>query len=211
MSVAKQVTDKKAHASLLLEEKKWVRLVREEEDRNAFEKIFRGYYKRLYHFACGYVGREEADDVVQSVFLKIWDQKENWDPQCTVKQYLFTAVRNEALNIVRHRKIQTESKETVTTLFKELKSQSYHHDSPETEKLRSAIQEGIDQLPPRCRQIFILNRKSGLTYSEIADVLDIALPTVGTQMGRALKAMEKHLSRFITFLIPILIVSDGMF
>lgn len=185
-----------------MEEKQWVRSVREKGDRDAFEKIFRVYYNRLHGFAYSYVRqREIAEDIVQSVFFKIWAQKEHWDPPGTVKQYLFAAVRNEALNKIRHQKVVADAEADVIDSFEELKSYSLPDDDSNVKKLRRDIQEGIDQLPPRCRQIFILNRRSGLTYTEIADYLEISINTVNTQMGRALKSLRNHLSDYLQVLI----------
>lgn len=186
------------------EEKQWVRLVRQEGDRTAFEKIFRTYYRRLQGFAYGYVKQvDKAEDIVQTVFLKIWAQRESWNPPGTVKQYLFNAVRNEALNVLRHDQIVERSEEEVTHMFLELKRSAYFEKDPEVEELRAAIQIAIDRLPQQCRKIFVLSRRSGLTYSEIADVLDISVNTVGTQMGRALKFLRHHLSDFLPLLAAI--------
>jgi len=185
-----------------MQEKQWVRKVREEGDRVAFEKLFREYYKRLHGFAYSYIEQKEtAEDIVQSVFLRIWIQKENWDPPGTVKQYLFAAIRNEALNKLRHEKIIAIAEDDVIKSFRE------HHqiieigEQADTEVLRKKINDGIYKLPPHCRQIFLLNRKSGLTYAEIADYLDISINTVNTQMGRALKSLRDHLSDYLTVLI----------
>ncbi|MEX1013968.1 MAG: RNA polymerase sigma-70 factor [Candidatus Paceibacterota bacterium] len=176
-------------------EKQWVRKVREEGDREAFEKIFRNYYKKLHGFAYSYVGRsEDAEDILQTVFLRIWAQRESWDPPGTLKHYLFAAIRNEALNELRHKQVLDETEADVIQRFKELKEPIHSDIDSDVEDLRMAIQEGIDQLPSQCRQIFLLSRRSGLTYSEIADFLDISVNTVGTQMGRALKFLRKHLS-----------------
>lgn len=189
------------------QEKQWVRKVREEGDRIAFEKIFRSYYKRLYGSAYGYVkDSQDAEDIVQEVFLNIWSQKESWDPAGTVKQYLFAAVRNRALNILRHNRIRADAQEDVNLFFEEINHQSNADENPEVEELRKAIQNGIDQLPPRCRQIFVLSRRSGLTYSEIAEVLDISINTVGTQMGRALKYLRNHLVEFLPLLLAALLL-----
>src|SRR6056297_2042885 len=107
-----------------LVEKQWVRRVREEGDRSAFEKLFRSYYKQLHGFAYTYVCKQEqAEDIVQTIFFRIWLNKEDWDPPGKVKHYLFNAVRNEALNVIRHEKIKNDSKEEVTQLFRELKSE----------------------------------------------------------------------------------------
>lgn len=190
------------HPPRHMEEKQWVRSVRERGDRTAFEKIFRAYYKRLHGFAYSYVRQGEiAEDIVQSVFLKIWTQKEKWDPPGTVKQYLFAAVRNEALNKIRHQQVVAEAEDEVVHKFEEFNRQSLFEEDFDVEELRREIQKGIDQLPARCRQIFILNRWSGLTYSEIADYLEISINTVNTQMGRALKSLRDHLSNYLHVLI----------
>lgn len=179
-------------------EKGWVERVREEGDRLAFKQIFHTYYKRLHGFAYSFVKqREEAEDIVQSVFLAIWAQREHWDPPGSVKHYLFAAVRNKALNSLRHQKVVKDTEDEVIRMFREFKNESGSENSQELNKLRRDIQEGIDQLPPRCRQIFVLNRRSGLTYSEIADFLDISVNTVGTQMGRALKTLRHHLAEYL--------------
>lgn len=181
-----------------MEEKRWVRRVREEGDRQAFEKIFKAYYKRLHGFAYSYLMQSEiAEDVVQSVFLKIWSQREAWDPPGTVKQYLFAAVRNEALNKIRHQNVVDEAEDEVIHTFENFKEHTHSAEDFEIKELRAAIQKGIDELPPRCRQIFILNRRSGLTYKEIAEYLDISINTVNTQMGRALKSLRNYLSDYL--------------
>jgi RNA polymerase sigma-70 factor, ECF subfamily len=185
-----------------LQEKQWVRRVREEGDRTAFEMIFRSYYKRLHGFAYTYVkNREHAEDIVQTIFLKIWSNRDSWDPPGKVKHYLFAAIRNEALNDIRHQQLEAESEEEVAELFRDLKNRSYTGEDPGLAELRDAIQNEIDQLPSRCREIYLLNRRSGLTYTEIADYLDISINTVGTQMGRALKVLRKNLSDYLSLYV----------
>lgn len=185
-----------------MKEKQWVRKVREEGDRQAFEHIFRAYYKRLHGFAYSYLMQAEtAEDVVQSVFLKIWSQRETWNPPGTVKQYLFAAVRNKALNIIRHQNVVKETEDDVVQTFKDLKEPTYSDQEYNLKELQGEIQKGIEALPPRCRQIFILNRRGGLTYNEIAEHLDISINTVNTQMGRALKSLRNYLSDYLQVLI----------
>lgn len=185
-----------------LEEKKLVRSVREKGDREAFKKIFLAYYERLYGFAYSFVKRSDvAEDIVQTVFLKIWEQKESWDPPGLLKHYLFTAVRNEALNILKHLKIVSETEEEVSMIYDEIKSSYYSEQDQEVEKLRKEIQKAIDKLPERCQQIYILSRRSGLTYAEIAEILEISVNTVGTQMGRALSSLRSDLSDYLSVLV----------
>ncbi len=197
-----QEDNKQPFSSHHMQEKQWARKVREEGDRSAFENLFRTYYKRLHGFAYSYVRQvETAEDIVQSVFLKIWMQRESWDPPGTVKHYLFAAVRNEALNKIKHRNVVSETEQEVLNTFKELKEDSFVTDDSDVEELRKKIQRGIDDLPPRCRQIFLLNRRSGLTYEEIAAYLDISINTVSTQMGRALHSLRTHLSDYLSALV----------
>ena len=179
-------------------EQQWVRRVREKGDRTAFKKIFRSYYKRLHGFAYTFVEcRQEAEDVVQSVFLNIWARRDDWNPAGELKSYLFKAVKNEALNVIRHQKVVDDAEDEVIRTFRELKKTRRDEDY-ETRQLRRDIEKAIDRLPPRCRQIFLLNRKSGLTYAEIADFLDLSVGTVNTQMGRALRSLRDYLSDYLS-------------
>jgi RNA polymerase sigma-70 factor (ECF subfamily) len=184
-----------------MEEKRYVRMVRLESDKEAFEKLFREYYKRLHGFAYSYVKQFElAEDVVQTVFLRIWSQRESWDPPGTVKHYLFAAVRNESLNRIRQNRLVSIKEDDVIECFEEYHSST--SDSSEYEELQQKIQCGIAALPPRCREIFLLSRRSGLTYTEISDHLDISINTVNTQMGRALKYLRDFMSDYLkTFVI----------
>jgi RNA polymerase sigma-70 factor, ECF subfamily len=191
-----------------MEERQWVRKIREDGDREVFERMFRNYYKRLHGFAFSYVKRREcAEDIVQTVFLRIWTNRTSWDPPGKVRHYLFTAVRNEALNFLKHQKVQADSEAEITETFRELKERTFYEETPESEELKKAIQKEIDQLPKSCREIYLLNRRSGLTYSEIADHLGISINTVGTQMGRALKTLRENLSDYL----PIILSSGLLF
>ncbi|SHG41255.1 RNA polymerase sigma-70 factor, ECF subfamily [Fodinibius roseus] len=186
-------------------EKEWVRRVREAGDRSAFEQIFRAYYKRLHGYAYSFVSqKQEAEDIVQTIFLNIWAQREDWDPPGTLKHYLFAAIRNEALNRLRHQQVVQKTEDEVSRIFRELKESSVSEEDDELRELRKDIQRGINQLPPRRRKIFVLNRRSGLTYAEIADFLDISVNTVGTQMGRALKSLREHLSDYL-HVLPVVV------
>lgn len=184
-----------------MEEKQWVRSVREEGDRTAFEMIYRTYYKRLHGYAYSYLQRvQDAEDVVQAVFLRIWVQRESWDPPGSVKHYLFAAIRNEALNVLRHEHVFDEAEEEITRIVTGHNSPSPSDNDPEVEDLRKAIENGIGQLPAQCRQIFLLSRKNGLTYTEIAEDLDLSVNTVGTQMGRALRVLRRSLAEYLVLL-----------
>jgi hypothetical protein len=103
------------------------------------------------------------------------------------------------LNKLRHRKVADDAEDEVIRSFEEFQATAgiASEGDCDAEELRKTIQRGIDELPPRCRQIFLLNRRSGLTYQEIAGYLGVSINTVNTQMGRALQSLRNSLSDYI--------------
>lgn len=181
-----------------MDETQWIRMVQEKDSRSAFKGIFQKYYKRLHGFAYNYVGDiQEAEDVVQTVFLRMWEQRNNWESSVPLKNYLFSAVRNEALNVIRHRQVVSDSEREVIRIFRELGTETSVEDDQDVLGLQQEIERAFDALPSRCREIFTLSRRGGLTYPEIANVLGISVNTVSTQMGRALKHFRDHLSYYL--------------
>ena len=183
-----------------------IRRVRELGDKQAFEIIYKRYYKRLHGFARAFIREFQiAEDIIQNVFLKIWENKETWNPDGKLRHYLFTAVRNESLNYKRHARIVQDSANELSKVYEEKIDFDANEDQSD---IILEIEKGINNLPPRCREIFLLNRKSGLTYTEIADYLGISINTVNTQMGRALETLRIFLSEHLSIL---LIVSANSF
>lgn len=193
-SDGKHIFDSPEHMA----EKVLVRRVRLESDKQAFEELFRVYHKRLHGFAYTFVQQAEtAEDIVQTVFLNIWANKEKWNPPGKVREYLFAAVRNQSLNVLRHQKVVSDSEEEVIHNFKELKKTAQPFEEADNEDFKKQVQAGIEKLTPGCRQIYLLNRRSGLTYTEIAHYLGVSINTVNTQMGRALKSLREHLTDYL--------------
>ncbi|MCC5942090.1 MAG: RNA polymerase sigma-70 factor [Balneolaceae bacterium] len=179
-------------------EKLLARKVRQEGDRNAFEMLFRAYHSRLHGFAYTFVRQSEtAEDIIQTIFLNIWADKENWNPPGTVREYLFAAVRNQSLNVLRHQKIVADSEEEIIRNFETMNSSDHLNEHIDYIKFNRQIQVGIEKLPTRCREIYLLNRRCGMTYTEISEYLGLSINTVNTQMGRALKSLRDHLSDFL--------------
>jgi len=161
-------------------------------DHVAFEELFHLYYAQLCVFSNSYVkSLDFARDVVQEVLIKIWDNKENLFINQSLKAYLYTAVRNQSLNFIQQKK-QIERLEIRLKKHEEFKS-NIKNEEPDTEELTKKIWELVDKLPERRRTIFILYRKHGLSYSEIAEVMEIARKTVENQMGKSLKFLRDQL------------------
>tara|TARA_R100001143_G_scaffold63605_1_gene73857 strand:- start:94460 stop:95005 length:546 start_codon:yes stop_codon:yes gene_type:complete len=161
-------------------------------DHGAFEKLFHLYYPQLCVFSNSYVkSLDFARDVVQEVLIKIWDNRENFYINQSLKAYLYTAVRNQSLNFIQQKK-QIERLEMRLIKQQELNS-SIKKEDPDTDELTRKIWTLVDKLPERRRTIFILYRKHGLSYSEIAEVMHIARKTVENQMGKSLKFLREEL------------------
>jgi RNA polymerase sigma-70 factor (ECF subfamily) len=169
-------------------------------DSIAFELLFRFYYPRLCQFTIRMVrDSAEAEQLVQDIFLNIWQMRESWSPQGPVRSYLYRAARNQALNYLKSHKLDVdiEQPEVQAAAVAQFSLQEDY----ERKELLVAVQQAIELLPPRCRLVFVLHRQDGLTYSEIADVLDISTKTVETQIGRALKILRKILSPYLALLL----------
>ncbi len=166
-------------------------------DDGAFEALFRAYHAPLCAFAYRMVrSRAVAEELVQEVFLYLWQHRETWVAHTSVRTYLFTATRNAALNHLRRERLFTQSETEAIELF----SQS----PPSTEsdlalsELERAVERAIERLPERCRLIYTMSREQGLSYAEIAEVLGLSVKTVEAQMGRAFKALRKYLDAFLS-------------
>jgi RNA polymerase sigma-70 factor (ECF subfamily) len=166
-------------------------------DEEEFDALFRAFYPRL----CGYAARstrspEVAEELVQEVFAWVWERRLTMDPKGSLEQYLFRAVRNRALKHLRHRSIRDRFRSEVARRSREICP------TPEEQlryvEISDAAQRAIDDLPDRCRQIFLLSREGALTYGEIAELLQISVKTVETQMGRALKAVRSALNPYLS-------------
>lgn len=166
------------------------------DDGSVFDSIYREYYSRLVNYADRIVhDRQTAESIVQSVFLKIWDQKTSLTIDTSLSAYLFRAVYNKSINSVEHRRI-TER------LLDERTREFYFTtvvQSPEAEQLMSdreindAIEKAVAGLPEKCREIFVLSKMRGYRNRQIAEELNISEKTVEAQMSIALRKLRAEL------------------
>lgn len=151
------------------------------------------YFTSLYLHALRMLeDREEAKDVVQEVFTKIWVKREELNIQQSLKAYLYRSVRNAVLDRLSTRLVIKKYEEsslhtTMTYLEDEAKIE---------EQLSHQINSEIDKLPPQMRLIFQLSRMDQQSHSEIAQHLNISTNTVKTQIGRAIKVLKLKFSYF---------------
>ena len=177
-------------------------------DKQAFELFFRKYYVRLCVFANKFLNDpDEATDIVQEVFSKIWEGRSEIDPEDSLKSYVFKIAQNLSINKLRRKKVESGYTEIYKLVFTEQLEFSAH-ESLLAKELEENIAQAVNNLPAECRKVFELSRIEGLKYKEIADTLNISVKTVEAQMSKALKSLRLELSDYLTLLIIALISSN---
>ena len=158
-------------------------------DKNRFKEVFKEYYNPLCNFAAGITSdRKMAQDVVQDVFTKLWDKRNELHINSSEKSYLFQAVKHRAFEILRKRK--NESKLNEIEFEASYSTERDMEEQANKFMLKEFLYNSIRQLPPKCQEIFVLNKVNGLTYNEIADDLDISVKTVENQIGKAYRKLR---------------------
>jgi RNA polymerase sigma-70 factor (ECF subfamily) len=180
-------------------DRQWVREIRK-SDRKAFEQLFRAYVDPLYAFAAEHVeDQSAAEDIVQDVFCDLWERRADWEPDGTVKAYLYRAVRNTALDRLDRRQVREDWKE-------EEKEEGRPRfgtgpaDALRQDELRRALEDAVEDLPSQQKLVYRLAHRHGLSYREIASALGIARKTVENHMGRALRSLRSQLAEHASFL-----------
>lgn len=160
------------------------------KDRVSFDTLFRKYYEALCRFSYAIcLSQENAEECVQEMFVHLWEKAPVIKIETSVKAYLYASVRNYTLNAIQ--KQQTE----LHYINEYTQQQQYEQEEEKlsNEDISCLIQSGIDVLPDKCREIFILCKQEGLTYDELATYLNISEKTVDNQMGIALRKLREFL------------------
>ena len=162
----------------------------------SWESAFQAHYVELCEYVLRFVGSAEAaQDLVQDLFLRLWDSRGPRDASRLTRPYLYVAARNRALKYLRHRRV------VAAWIARAASEEIPPSDTPEDLCLRGeldeAVQQAIAQLPARCRAIFVLRRREQLSYREIATRLGISLGTVKSQMWRATLRLRARLAPYL--------------
>ncbi|PTR01558.1 RNA polymerase sigma-70 factor (ECF subfamily) [Mucilaginibacter yixingensis] len=157
-------------------------------DVNAFKLIFEEYYQRLSYFTRTIVGDEEAEDIVQETFVKLWERADTFDNTTSIKAFLYLTAKNACLNVTRHNKI-IKLHETQATEVSEdnLLFNIIRHE------VIGEIRAAVDQLPEGYRKVIYLSYFEGKTNQETAEMLNISINTVKTQKLRGFKILREVL------------------
>lgn len=164
-----------------------------QDDYSAFEQIFKRTYKMLCANSCKVVkSREMAEEIVDDVFFGLWSNRKKIQITSSFQGYLSTAIRNRSLDWLR--KLKHERSTELQNAGVLICEQSIAHETLIYHELQEQIETAIQELPRQCRTIFLMSRDQDLKYKEIAEILNISIKTVDTQMGRALKHLRKTIA-----------------
>lgn len=161
-----------------------------------FEQLFKENFKPLCSFAIKYVGNlEEAKNLVQEVFISVWEKFDALPADTHYRSYLYTAVRNRSLNHLRDKKKIVALEHVVEHKLAE------ENTALEATELEREIEYAVNSLPDKCRQVFEMSRQQGLKHQEIADKLNISIKTVETQISKALAVLRTRLGEFLSLIL----------
>lgn len=169
-------------------------------DQRTFEQLFQSYFDYLVNFAKQYVQDQNiAEDICQSVFIKLWEKRTEINPNQSIKSYLFTSVKNRSLNYIRdHKKYRSK------VLDVDLADIEYFEEEEgdlNIDELKVKLEKALASLPEKCRKVFEMSRFEGLKYREIADELDISQKTVEAHMSKAIKTLRIELKDVWSYVV----------
>lgn len=169
-------------------------------DEESFELLFKKYYLPLTRFAWRYVhSKAIAEELAQEIFTIIWEKRKDLDTTGSVRSYLYKSVRNLSINHLNHQDVRNKFDRQWSTQRENPEIE--FHDEFRKEQIRNAIATAIDELPPRSKMTYKLHRYDGLTYEEIAALMEISVKTVESQMTRTLKILRERLSYLLPYVL----------
>ena len=158
-------------------------------DKTALDALFKLYYHPLYVYLLQHTkNRFETEDILQGVFMYLWEKREHIEIRQSMKPYLYKAAYNAFIDQTRQEKRKDMLLESLKheTLIEEIEE-----DDAEVQKKIQRVKQQIELLPKRCREIFLLSKYEGYYYDEIAEILGISVKTVESQMRLAFKKIRE--------------------
>lgn len=161
-------------------------------DEQAFERVFLQWFDGLYAYAFSVVKEQAiAEEVVQTVFCRIWEKRASLQIHSSLKAYLYGSVYHECISWLRQEEKRRAHR---SQLLKRIEAAVDPVDNAAMGELKATLQQALDELPEQCRIIFLLSRYGELRYREIAGQLGLSIKTVETQISKALKLLRQKLA-----------------
>lgn len=190
--------------NLIMKEEHYLLVELKRGNKEAFSILFQRYYKDLVLFGGNFLrDKVRCEDIVQSVFLRLWADKEELEIETSLKSFLLKSVRNGCLDELRHRQVVREH-ESYSEIFGDL-------DDLDTEQyilfsdLQTHLNDALIKLPEVCREAFEMNRFEGLKYKEIAQKLEVSERTIEVRIGKAIGLLRFYLKEFFITILALLL------
>ena len=153
-----------------------------------FDTLFKRYYRPLCLYAAHYLKGDivVSEDIVQDCFVKLWQQEAKRDIS-DKRAFLYTAVRNACIDSLRRRHPEMTSIDP-----SDLEGVISDEEAVDRSEQEAKVWESINGLPDRCREVFLMAKRDGMTYNEIAEALNISVKTVEHQISKALKKLRNN-------------------
>lgn len=183
----------------------------QKNNKSDFSRVYSIYFPKLVRFAREFVlSTEDAENIIQDIFIYLWEHQELLDTLTNLNAFLFTLVKNKCIDQLRHRKLlERKREEFKTVLDKEIQLklyalQQFDENALSNEDIEIILNNAINSLPEKCREVFILSRMEGLKNREIAERLNISAKIVENQMTTAIRKLRVELKDYLPLFIFII-------
>ena len=166
----------------------------------AFSAVFDTYHRYLYVLACRYLMSDSyAEDAVQHTFMRLWEGRETFDYKTGIKNLLFTILKNYILNEIRHNNLVIQKNYELAQFNEEMEAGFLHN--LEDADFKTHLYKLIEQLPPQKREVCLLKIQQGLTNQEVADAMNISIPTVKSHYTQVIKLLRSQMDKLLMIVL----------
>ncbi|MDO5572149.1 MAG: RNA polymerase sigma-70 factor [Bacteroidales bacterium] len=167
-----------------------------DDDKEAYKNLFNNYYAPLCLIAYKIIpDRDICEDIVQEVFLKFWKERKTIHILSSSKSYLIISVKNQCFNYLKHKDVENLYASDFLNNNSEFDNDS---DCLTYKELSNQIENIVESLPDKIRNVFVLSRKEGKTYGEISSELNMSIKTVEAYISKSLKRLREELKDFVS-------------
>jgi len=168
-----------------------------------FEALFKAHFKELHAYAFSFLKDwDKAEEVVQGLFLKLWEKRELPEMHTSMRSYLYKAAYHDCLNLIRREKVHLQYQTRTAFAMKDESDNAAN--TVHLREVQVRLSAALNMLPEKCRTVFHLSRFEQLKYRQIADHLGISIKTVEKQMGKALRILRGEMKEFLPLIAVLL-------
>lgn len=191
-TINKDITDNRKIVELL-----------KQHDEESFDTVYRYYFPKLFAFACQYISRNDAEEVVQDSMIWLWENRDKLIAELNLKTLLFTIVKNKSLNKISHYKVkQKVHQEIVDKFASKFESPDFYLET----ELFELYQEALKKVPEDFRRTYEMHRNDNLTHKEIAEKLNVSPQLVNYHIGQVLKILRSELKDYLPIMVALGII-----